>query len=89
MTLLPPAEPLSEGQIPIRLDSTLGCLDSFPKDVGADGGEASAGLERSADILVCEFTGLLSPVFLGSVSLQASGTGDWKVARTRRLESLR
>ena len=36
---------------------------------------------RSADILVCGFTGLSSPVFLGM--------GDWKVARTRRLESLR
>jgi len=46
VTLLPPAEPLSEGQIPIWLDSILGCLDSFPKDVGADGGEASAGLEQ-------------------------------------------
>ena len=36
----------------------------------------------STDILVCEFTGLSSPVL-------ELGTGDWKDARTRRLESLR
>jgi len=39
----------------------------------------------SADIPVCGFTGLSSPVFPYS----RAGTGDWKVARTRRLESLR
>ena len=38
-------------------------------------------MKRSADIPVCGFTGLSSPVF--------RETGDWKVARTRRLESLR
>jgi hypothetical protein len=37
----------------------------------------------SADILVCGFWGLSCPVFL------FLETGDWKVARTRRLESLR
>jgi hypothetical protein len=37
--------------------------------------------QRSADIPVCGFTGLSSPVF--------QGTGGWKTARTRRLESLR
>ena len=41
-----------------------------------------AATSCSADILVCGFQGLSSPVL-------ELGTGDWKVARTRRLESLR
>ena len=40
-------------------------------------------LSGGADFLVCGFTGLSSPVF------PRGGTGDWKVARTRRLESRR
>ena len=37
----------------------------------------------NAGFPACGFTGLSSPVF------RDLGTGDWKVARTRRLESLR
>ena len=43
-------------------------------------GYRSVSLSGSADFPVCGFTGLSSPVFLEP--------GDWKVARTRRLESL-
>jgi hypothetical protein len=41
----------------------------------------------SAGFPACGFTGLSSPV--SEVFRFAAGTGDWKVARTRRLESLR
>ncbi|MGC3960721.1 MAG: hypothetical protein QM813_23135 [Verrucomicrobiota bacterium] len=45
---------------------------------------------NSADIPVRRFTGLSSPVFhLDSAFVLHVRTGDWKVARTRRLESLR
>ena len=40
-------------------------------------------LSCSADILVCGFAGHSCPVF------HPYESGDWKVARTRRLESLR
>ena len=51
-------------------------------------GPACRHLERfhlsgSADILVCGFAGHSCPVF------HPYESGDWKVARTRRLESLR
>jgi len=46
-----------------------------------------AVLWRSADILVCGLTGHSCLVSQNRGLL--SNTGDWKVARTRRLESLR
>jgi 8-oxo-dGTP diphosphatase len=47
---------------------------------------------RNADFPVCGFTGLSSPVHLRSREIVPGARrneGDWKVARTRRLESLR
>ena len=66
---------------------------------GVDSGE-TAGLGkyfcvawRNADILVCGFRGLSSPRIRLVVSLYfmmpKRASGDWKVARTRRLEGLR
>jgi hypothetical protein len=58
-------------------------FDSVSAAASWDNSRSAA--HRSADIPVCGFTGLSSP---GDCVTATLGTGDWKVARTRRLESL-
>ena len=74
-----------------RLNRSCTCPQNqfyCPRLLPSSQGPACRHLERfhlsgSADILVCGFAGHSCPVF------HPYESGDWKVARTRRLESLR